>query len=102
MLDAISAEATKLLRHRATWFLVWIYPFGMTVAFLLSILVFLGGDGKPGAPMSAAKWIDQTTVIWFVPGVASALIGAYAALVFAGEYSWNTWKLVVPHRGDGC
>ena len=26
------------------------------------------------------------------------LAGAFVAIVFAGEYGWNTWKLIVPHR----
>jgi ABC-2 type transport system permease protein len=30
--------------------------------------------------------------------VGRYLIAAFTAIVFAGEYGWNTWKLVVPHR----
>ena len=26
------------------------------------------------------------------------LVAAFTAVAFAGEYGWNTWKLVVPHR----
>jgi ABC-type transport system involved in multi-copper enzyme maturation permease subunit len=98
MLSAISAEASKLLRHRATWFLVWIYPIGITLIFVLAMGESLFSPDPPKPAIAASKWIEQTTAIWFVPGFATALVGAYAALVFAGEYSWNTWKLIVPHR----
>ncbi len=98
MLDAISAETTKLLRHRATWFLVWIYPVGIIFAFILAVGHDFMRQSPQGAPVLAAKWIEQTTAVWYVPAYASVLVGAFAALVFAGEYSWNTWKLVVPHR----
>lgn len=98
MLSAISAEVAKLLRHRATWFLVWIYPIGITIVFFLAMGESLISPDPPKPAIAASKWIEQTTAIWFVPAFATALIGAYAALVFAGEYSWNTWKLIVPHR----
>ncbi|RYD95940.1 MAG: hypothetical protein EOP61_18830 [Sphingomonadales bacterium] len=49
--------------------------------------------------MTAAAWIADTGFVWHIPSLAlfRYLIGAYFALVFAGEYGWNTWKLVVPH-----
>ena len=39
-------------------------------------------------------------LIWDVPdnAVGRYLICAFVAVVFAGEYGWNTWKLIVPHR----
>ena len=39
MLDAISAEAMKFRRHRATWGLVWIWPIG--VVFFLSMAILI-------------------------------------------------------------
>ena len=98
MLSAISAEAAKLLRHRATWFLVWIYPIGITIVFFLAAGEAFFSPDPPKPALAASKWIEQTTIVWLVPAFATVMIGAYAALVFAGEYSWNTWKLVVPHQ----
>ena len=98
MRNVISAEWTKLLPHRGTWLLVWIYP--ITLLSILAIGLFVAAAGRsPDEAASAAGWIDQTAVIWYVPKFALGryLVAAYFALVFAGEYGWNTWKLVVPH-----
>ncbi len=105
MLDAISAEALKFKRHRATWGLVWIWPIGLTLIWLIAIAVELsgvggeaGGDGRGG--LTAAGWIADNVGFWGVPGdtFGRYIIGAFVAVVFAGEYGWNTWKLIVPHR----
>lgn len=105
MLDAISAEALKFKRHRATWGLVWIWPIGLTLIWLLAIGAELsgaggeaGGEGRGGP--TAVGWIADNVGFWGVPGhpFGRYIIGAFVAVVFAGEYGWNTWKLIVPHR----
>lgn len=101
MLDAISAEALKLRRHRATWGLVWVWPIGIVVIWLLAIGVnFASGGSDGGGEASAAGWIADSVSFWNVPAhpLGRYLIGAFVAVVFAGEYGWNTWKLIVPHR----
>lgn len=101
MLDAISAETLKLRRHRATWFLVWIFPIGALVIPLLVILAQLA-QNSPAAPGPPAldMWLENAADFWDLPrsGLGRLLIAAYVAVVFAGEYGWNTWKLIVPHR----
>ncbi|HZF94465.1 MAG TPA: ABC transporter permease [Allosphingosinicella sp.] len=104
MLDALSAEALKMRTHKATWFLVWLYPIAVTVIFLIAISITLAGLAEETqADPDAAGWIADTTGIWLLPGnsVGRFLIAAYVAVVFAGEYGWNTWKLIVPHRARG-
>lgn len=105
MLDAISAEALKFKRHRATWGLVWVWPIGLTLIWLIAIAAELsgaggeaGGDGRGGP--TAIGWIADNVGFWGVPGhpFGRYIIGAFVAVVFAGEYGWNTWKLIVPHR----
>jgi ABC-type transport system involved in multi-copper enzyme maturation permease subunit len=105
MLNAIAAEALKFKRHRATWGLVWIWPIGLTLIWMLAIGAELsgaggeaGGDGRGGP--TAAAWIADNIGFWGVPGhtFGRYIIGAFVAVVFAGEYGWNTWKLIVPHR----
>jgi ABC-type transport system involved in multi-copper enzyme maturation permease subunit len=102
MVDALTAETMKLVRHRATWGLVWIFPLGLTVLFLGALAWQLGH--RPPAhfvlPNTAASWIENTLTGWKAArsGPARCLVGAFAALAFGGEYGWNTWKLVVPHR----
>lgn len=99
MLDALSAEALKLRTHKATWFLVWLFPIAFTLIKLLMIGAGMLGVDKPEQP-KLADWIENTAIIWFVPNnaVGRYLISAFVAVVFAGEYGWNTWKLIVPHR----
>ena len=99
MLEALSAEALKMRTHKATWFLVWLFPIAFTAIMLIAIVS--GVTGTDGAEkQSAADWMENTAIIWFVPNQAIGryLIAAFVAVVFAGEYGWNTWKLVVPHR----
>jgi hypothetical protein len=100
MLDALSAERLKLSRHKATWFLVWLYPILFLLLFSVSVVVALAHPDAPARPVTAAAWMQQTAVIWKLPSqtIGRYLIAAYVAVVFAGEYGWNTWKLIVPHR----
>jgi ABC-2 type transport system permease protein len=100
MLDALSAERLKLSRHKATWFLVWLYPILFLLLFSVSVVVALTHAGAPAKPMTVAAWLQQTAMIWKLPSqtIGRYLIAAYVAVVFAGEYGWNTWKLIVPHR----
>lgn len=100
MLDAIRAEALKFRRHRATWGLVWIWPIGVALIWLMVIVVDLANGGPGRAPASAAAWIADATDFWSILAqpIGRYLLGAFVAVVFAGEYGWNTWKLIVPHR----
>ena len=101
MLEALSAEALKMRTHKATWFLVWLFPIAFTIIMLLMIGAGIAGVDKPEQP-NLHSWLENTTLIWFVPNnaVGRYLLCAFVAVVFAGEYGWNTWKLIVPHRGE--
>jgi ABC-2 type transport system permease protein len=101
MLDAIAAEAIKFARHRATWGLVWIWPIGLCVIGLVAIAVgLINPNVADSGGGNASGWISDSVAFWRVPGQALGryVIGAFVAVVFAGEYGWNTWKLIVPHR----
>jgi ABC-2 type transport system permease protein len=101
MRDAIAAEWMKLSRHRATWGLVWVWAMGVVVFGLLALIIDVAnGPGDAGGPPIAAAWIANMTGLWEAPGQAFGryMIGAFVAVAFAGEYGWNTWKLIVPHR----
>ncbi|MEP9361040.1 ABC transporter permease [Sphingomonas sp. KR3-1] len=100
MLDAVLAEALKLRRHRATWMMVWIYPIVIT-AIIACVLVYGAFKAHaPGAAEPAAEWIREGTILWNVPTSAPGrfLTAGFTAVVFAGEYGWNTWKLIIPAR----
>jgi hypothetical protein len=99
MLDALSAERLKLSRHKATWFLVWLYPILFLLLFSASVVAAFVQAGAPARAVTASAWIQQTAIIWKLPNqtIGRCLISAYVAVVFAGEYGWNTWKLIIPH-----
>jgi ABC-type transport system involved in multi-copper enzyme maturation permease subunit len=99
MLDAMSAEALKLTRHKASWFLVWLYPLGILLLFSIAIAGGLVSNDPPQQPRLEA-WLRDTAIIWYAPSqtLGRYLIAAFVAVAFAGEYGWNTWKLIVPHR----
>ncbi|HET9640770.1 MAG TPA: hypothetical protein VFP12_16365 [Allosphingosinicella sp.] len=99
MLEALSAEALKMRSHKATWFLVWLFPIALSIVMLITIGAGIAGIDPPDGP-NAVDWIEDTTIIWFVPNnaIGRYLLSAFVAVVFAGEYGWNTWKLIVPHR----
>ena len=86
MLDAISAEALKFRRHRATWGLVWIWPIGVTLLLTLAIAIQVA-KGEVGRPETAAGWIADAVGFWTVPAqpLGRYLICAFVAVVFAGE-----------------
>jgi ABC-type transport system involved in multi-copper enzyme maturation permease subunit len=100
MLHALSAEMLKMRRHKATWFLVWMFPIAFTAIMLIGIAAGMAGTEAPSSPDTAINWMNDTSMIWHVPpnSFGRLLIAAFVAVVFAGEYAWNTWKLVVPHR----
>ena len=100
MNSTLAAEAMKLTRHRATWFLVWLYPIAILAIMLIGIAIDLAEANRPEAAPLAAAWIEESAIAWSVPttGFGRYLIAAYVAVAIAGEYSWNTWKLIVPHR----
>ena len=95
MRNLIGAEWTKLLPHKGTWLLVWIYP----ILFFVVLAIATLAETKGGKPPTANGWIQDTTMAWSIATISLGryFIAAYFALVFAGEYGWNTWKLVVPH-----
>lgn len=99
MPNPIAAEALKLRRHRATWMLVWIFPIG---ALIISAIVLLAQLAQSPARVAVDPqlWLHNATNFWDLPpgALGRFLIGSFAAVAFAGEYGWNTWKLIVPHR----
>ena len=100
MLRAFSAEALKIRHHKATWFLVWLYPILITAVFAIAVILGLTGFDEQTDPQTLPQFIENTVLIWIVPSqtIGRYLIAAFVAVVFAGEYGWNTWKLIVPHR----
>lgn len=98
--DAIAAERFRLLRDRSTLF--WGFCFAPLVGFLLNV----GGDlvlrfvMKKPLPGLSVGLIDQ--VIKALSNGASTFGALFlmigAAAVLAGDYRWETWRLLTPRN----
>lgn len=98
--DAIAAERFRLLRDRSTLF--WGFCFAPLVGFLLNV----GGDlflrfvMKKPLPGLAVGLVDQ--VIKTLSSGASTFGALFlmigAAAVLAGDYRWETWRLLTPRN----
>lgn len=100
LVDAIAAERFRLLRDRSTLF--WGFCFAPLVGFLLSV----GGDLflrfviKKPMPGLAVGLVDQ--MIKTLSNGASTFGALFlmigAAAVLAGDYRWETWRLLTPRN----
>jgi ABC-2 type transport system permease protein len=98
--DAIAAERFRLLRDRSTLF--WGFCFAPLIGFLLNV----GGDLflrfviKKPMPGLAVGLVDQ--VIKTLSNGASTFGALFlmigAAAVLAGDYRWETWRLLTPRN----
>ncbi len=103
--DAVSAEAYRLIRNRSTLF--WSAIFVPVGALIVSIVVNLVTQantakldalkldvGVTGAPVDLGQALVATAGQLANPGLLLFLtIGA--ATLFAGDYRWETWRLVI-------
>lgn len=103
MHNVFYAEFLKLRGHPATIWLVLIYPMLSAIANISMIgnEIFAGNDDS--ISLLPNDWIIYTTTIFYLPLGAIGfqvrwLFAFFAAVAIAGEYGWNTWKLVVPAR----
>lgn len=94
-------EWLKLSGNRwATTFLVWIFPVGVAVMAIGAVFFSLLSD-EFRTTIAIAEWDRNILFVW--PVVNNPLIGRvavliFAAIVFAGEYQYGTWKNLIPLR----
>jgi hypothetical protein len=97
----MTAEWQKLTGNKLlAGFTVWVYPIG-AFTFLLMMGILIGLTDGP-TPFVGGTWTIATLNTWnivlnFPSNVIARLpLIAFAAIAFAGEYEWNTWKNIVP------
>ena len=94
------AEWRKIIGNRwVTGCMIWVFP---ALAVLVTILALVAAalsasfrEGIAGEPLS---WTDIAIFPWLIPNnpLGRGLLLGFTAVLFAGEYQWNTWKALVP------
>jgi hypothetical protein len=94
------AEWHKIVGNRwVTGCMIWIFP---ALAVLVTILALLAAafssSFREGMSAEAILWTDIAIAPWLIPNnpLGRGLLLGFTAVLFAGEYQWNTWKAIVP------
>jgi ABC-2 type transport system permease protein len=94
------AEWHKIVGNRwATGCMIWVFP---ALAVLVTILALLAAafssSFRAGMSGEPALWTDVAIMPWLIPNnpLGRGLLLGFTAVLFAGEYQWNTWKAIVP------
>ncbi len=103
MRNLFRAEWIKIAGNRwVAGCLIWIFPIG-AVAFLAvaGLVLVLSSSARAGLRQDEAiLWTEQAISMWNFPNnpVGRLILLGFTAVVFAGEYQWQTWKNVVPRN----
>ena len=94
------AEFAKITRnYPVTCCLIWIWPFlAIALSLLLLMLVLLSSETKQSLQEDPALWTESMLAAWVIPNnqIARLVLLGFVAVLFGGEYQWNTWKTIVP------
>jgi ABC-type transport system involved in multi-copper enzyme maturation permease subunit len=100
--------AAEWVKTTGNWvllgFLVWVIPIGLATFFVLALIISVFSDesAMAMAATSSGQWTKDMAGIWSLlisyPGNISGrlLPLAFMSVLFAGEYQWGTWRLVLP------
>lgn len=94
------AEWIKIAGNRwVTSCLVWVFPVGaIALVVIFSLILSLSSPARTGFREDTLLWTEQAIGAWDVPNniFGRLVLLGFTAVVFAGEYQWNTWKNTVP------
>jgi ABC-2 type transport system permease protein len=103
MRDLFRAEWLKIAGNRwVSGCLIWIFPivaFGAVV--VLALILSLSSGARDGFRSdNNPLWTESAMAVWNVPNnpVGRLILLGFTAVVFAGEYQWQTWKNIVPRN----
>lgn len=82
--------------------LVWIFPIVATLfmALLALILALDSGARANFGVEETYQWTDLAVGVWNIPNhpFLRVILLGFTAVVFAGEYQWQTWKNTIPRN----
>jgi ABC-2 type transport system permease protein len=94
------AEWRKIAGNRwATGCMIWIFPALAVLGIALGLLAAaLSSDFQTSLNDGPAMWTEMAVIAWLIPinPLGRLLLIGFTAVLFAGEYQWNTWKVIVP------
>ena len=103
MLELFRAEWRKITGNRlATGLFIVIFPVGAVAVLIFTIvLALLSANFRTAVAAAPPAWTDEFMFAWSVVNseIGRLLVLAFAAVLFAGEYQWGTWKNIIPRRG---
>jgi ABC-type transport system involved in multi-copper enzyme maturation permease subunit len=81
---------------------VWSAPIAAVIffAFVFLVIALSPGARDPSSAQGLPTWDQALTDTWLLLNnpFGRYVIAGFAAIVFAGEYQFGTWKNFVPHR----
>ncbi len=103
MRDLFRAEWLKIAGNR--WVascLIWIFPvMGIALPIVMGLILTLSSAARESFRQSeSTQWTDNAVGVWSIPNnpIGRLILLGFTAVVFAGEYQWQTWKNVVPRN----
>ena len=97
------AEWHKIVGNRwMTGCMIWVFPALAVLVMILALLAAVfSSPFREGMRSEPALWTDVAILPWLIPNnpLGRGLLLGFTAVLFAGEYQWNTWKAIVP-RGQ--
>lgn len=103
MRDLFRAEWLKIAGNRwVAGCLIWIFPLAAIVFLIVAGLILsFSSDAREGFQQDEGPlWTENAIIIWSIPNnpIGRLILLGFTAVVFAGEYQWQTWKNVVPRN----
>lgn len=94
------AEWHKIVGNRwVTGCMIWIFPaLAILVTILALLAVAFSSSFREGISADPGLWTEVAIAPWLIPNnpLGRGLLLGFTAVLFAGEYQWNTWKAIVP------
>ncbi|WP_119072425.1 ABC transporter permease [Aggregatilinea lenta] len=100
MINLFRAEWAKINGNRwVAGCLIWVFPVGAVgLMVLLGVIMAFSSGARESFVSDNAQWTDMLVGAWQIPNemLGRVLLLGFTAVIFAGEYQWNTWKNIVP------
>lgn len=94
------AELYKIIGNKwATGCMIWIFPLmALALIAVLLLVVLLSPQARENLRAEPLLWTQTMVEAWNIPNnpLGRLLLLGFTAVLFGGEYQWNTWKSIVP------